>query len=290
MPLHVASQKQGIVWNGSFFVHHSLALVNREMTLALLENAAFTRRFDLAVQPTEPSAFGAEIDSRFEQLIQREAAIQDARITVRHRWPPDFERPEHGKLVLCQPWEFGSLPRDWVSAIASSVDEVWAYTEHVRQTYIESGVPEEKVVIVPPGINVKRFNPKVTPYNFALNPLTRHLQPESYKFLFVGGTIARKGIDILLDAYDRAFNASDDVVLIIKDFGADSFYANQGAGLLIRALQAKPGGAKIIYLTEEMSESDIAGLYTACDCLVHPYRGEVRSTRRRRHHLIALHQ
>ncbi|HZP81562.1 MAG TPA: tetratricopeptide repeat protein, partial [Chthonomonadaceae bacterium] len=73
---------------------------------------------------------------------------------------------------------------------------------------------------------------------------------------------------------NRSFTARDNVTLIIKDFGANSFYANQGAGQLIQALQAKPGGANIIYLTDDLSESEMASLYAACDCLAHPYRGE----------------
>ena len=39
-------------------------------------------------------------------------------------------------------------------------------------------------------------------------------------------------------------------------------------------MQAKPNGAKIVYLNHDMTEAEIAGLYAACDCLVHPYRGE----------------
>src|SRR5262249_49649540 len=119
-----------------------------------------------------------------------------------------------------------------------------------------------------------RFHPGVTPYDFASNPNTRHLTPDTYKFLFVGGTIGRKGADILLDAYDRAFTARDKVTLIIKDFAANTFYANQGAQALIRALQAKPNAPDIVYLTDDMTEAEIASLYAACDCLVHPYRGE----------------
>ena len=55
MPLRIAAEqpisaaRQGIVWNGSFFVHHSLALVNRELTLALLQNEAFAARFELGL-------------------------------------------------------------------------------------------------------------------------------------------------------------------------------------------------------------------------------------------------
>jgi tetratricopeptide (TPR) repeat protein len=275
MPLKIASQKQGVLWNGSFFVHHSLALVNRELTLALLEERAFSDRFDLGIAHYEAPTFTPDVDPRFAALASREHVTpQDVRVTVRHRWPPEFTRPDSGKLVLIQPWEFGSLPRPWVQNIALSVDEMWVPSTFVRESYLRSGVPGSKVVVVPNGVNLQRFHPNVTPYDFAANPKTQHLRPDTYKFLFVGGTIARKGVDALLDAYDHSFTAQDNVTLIIKDFGANSFYANQGAAKLIQALQEKPGAPDLVYLTDDLSEAEIAALYAASDCLVHPYRGE----------------
>src|SRR5579871_146433 len=277
MPIRIAAQHQqeGVVWNGSFFVHHSLALVNRELTLALLDNPEFAARFDLGLQHYEPPTFGPEADARYGALAScMNATPADVRVTVRHHWPPNFTKPEQGKLVVIQPWEFGSLPKPWVADIRQGVDEICVPSNFVRTTYIESGVPGEKVVVVPNGVNTTRFHPGIAPYDFRLNPLTAELKPETFKFLFVGGTIGRKGIDVLLESYEKAFTASDDVVLIIKDFGTDSFYAHQGAGAAIRALQAKAGAARVLYLNSDLSEAEIAGLYAACDCLVHPYRGE----------------
>ena len=275
MPLQIAAQKSGVVWSGSFFAHHSLALVNRELTLALLRDPSFSDVFDLFLEETDPRTFDPETDPRLQPLAACLIGVPaQARITVRHRWPPDFRPLSSGKSVLCQPWEFGSLPREWVSQIGRSVDEVWAYTDFVRQTYVESGVPAAKVHIVPLGIDPGRFHPRVEPFDFARHQQTRAVLSDDYKFLFVGGTISRKGIEVLLDAFDRSFRAGDPVTLIIKDFGTESFYANQGSGLLIRALQAKPGGARIVYLTEDLTESEMAALYAACDCVVQPYRGE----------------
>lgn len=275
MPLHIATNKSPILWHGAFWVRHSLALVNRELTLALLDKPEFAARFGLSLEHWETPNFEASEDSRFAALASRMGTpAEEPVITVRHRWPPEFAAPKNGNLVLIQPWEFGSLPKQWVSAIDRSVDEIWVPSNFVRETYLSSGVPGDKVVVVPNGVNTQHFNPSITPYDFSTNPLTRSLSPETFKFLFVGGTIARKGIDILLDAYDRAFNSCDDVALIIKDFGANSFYANQGMATLIQALQKKPGGAKIIYLSGDMTEAEIAGLYAACDCLTLPYRGE----------------
>ncbi|MDW8208455.1 MAG: tetratricopeptide repeat protein [Chloroherpetonaceae bacterium] len=285
MPLHVGSEipagtsqtpeKREILWHGSFFVYHSLALVNRELTLALLEHPDFAGRYALRIAHYEPPVASIQQAPRFRPLVQcAEVPPSDACLTIRHRWPPDFSAPPAGKLALIQPWEFGSLPRAWVQEIARTVHEVWVPSSFVARPTCSGGVPGDRVFVVPNGVNTDRFHPGVAPFDFQKHPATRHLRPETFKFLFVGGTIPRKGIDVLLDAYDRAFTARDDVVLIIKDFGTHSFYANQGMGALIQALQVKPGAAQIVYLTDDLTEDEMAGLYAACDCLAHPYRGE----------------
>ncbi|HSR13027.1 MAG TPA: tetratricopeptide repeat protein, partial [Thermodesulfobacteriota bacterium] len=89
-----------------------------------------------------------------------------------------------------------------------------------------------------------------------------------------GGTIWRKGPDILLEAYRKAFTAKDDVCLVIKDMGGNSFYQGQTCAQRIREIQADPDAPEILYCTENISPRNLPGLYTACDCLVHPYRGE----------------
>ncbi len=275
MPLQIAARKPEVHWSGSFFAHHSLALVNRELTLALLKDTAFAAEFDLSLHEVAVRGFSPGDDPRLAPLIGcLDSEFTDPSVTVRHAWPPNFRPASTGKLILCQPWEFGSIPRDWVAEIGRTVDEVWAYTSSVRQAYIESGVPPEKVQVIPLGIDPSRFHPGVRPFDFTHHRQTRQVASTDYKFLFVGGTIPRKGIEVLLDAFDRSFCGLDPVTLIIKDFGADSFYANQGAGLLIRALQAKPGGAKLVYITDDLSERELAELYSGCDCVVQPYRGE----------------
>jgi tetratricopeptide (TPR) repeat protein len=263
MPLRISSAKPGVFWHGSFFVHHSLALVNRELTLALLD----TDRFDIGISHYEQPTFGAKSDARFERLVTAmRFHPSEVSVTVRHQWPPDFSKVRGGKLVLIQPWEFGSLPTAWVEGIADSVDEVWVPSNFVREEYLESGVPGEKVFVVPNGVNTARFHPGAEACDVPTS--------KGFKFLFVGGTIARKGIDVLLEAYGRAFTAADDVSLIIKDFGSDSFYAGQGAGALIGELQARPGAPEVVHLNRDLSEVEVAALYAACDTLVHPYRGE----------------
>ena len=253
------------IWEGSFFVRHSLALVNREVCGALLRSG----RCDLSLIPYETDEFGPESDpERLGPLSERMRAplTGPAEFHVRHQWPPNFEPPPSGHWVMIQPWEFGRLPKAWISPLTEAVDEVWAYTSFVKRCYEESGVPPEKVFVAPLGVNPDLFRPGAQPMDLP----TR----KSFRFLFVGGTIYRKGIDALLDAYRRAFRRSDDVCLVIKDMGQATFYKGQNAADLIRALQADPDAPEVLYLTDPLPDRDVPRLYAACGCLVHPYRGE----------------
>ena len=192
-------------------------------------------------------------------------APKQTQVTVRHNWPPLWQRPEAGAWVPIQPWEFGALPASWIKPLAD-VDEIWVYSEYVRRVYVDAGILPEKVKVVPLGINPKRFHPQAAPM-----PLPTQ---KSFKFLFVGGTIHRKGPDLLLRAYLQTFTAEDDVCLVIKDFGGQHVYAGQTLEAEIKAAQAQPNTPEIVYLNSELPDELLPGLYTACDCLVHPYRGE----------------
>src|SRR5262249_37628289 len=111
-----------------------------------------------------------------------------------------------------------------------------------------------------------RFRPGLEPLSLATG--------KKLKLLFVGGTIERKGVDVLLAAYRRAFARADDVCLVVKDMGVGTFYRNQTAEYAIRAIQNDPTAPEIISLTDDLTEEELARLYAAADALVHPYRGE----------------
>ncbi|MGO9921519.1 MAG: glycosyltransferase, partial [Isosphaeraceae bacterium] len=90
--------------------------------------------------------------------------------------------------------------------------------------------------------------------------------------LFVGGTIFRKGIDLLLTAFSRAFRPADGVGLVVKEMGSKSFYRGQTAEADVTALRER--GFPVEYIERDLSDAEMARLYAACDCLVHPFRGE----------------
>jgi glycosyltransferase involved in cell wall biosynthesis len=227
-----------LAWDGEFEAVHSLAVVNRAVCGELVARGHAVR---LTPGPAE--------------------------VTVRHRWPPNFTPPDgRGAFVLMQPWEYGRVPRTWVGPIVGLVDEVWVPSRSVARTYVASGIPADRVRVVPNGVGLDRFRPGLDPLPLA----TR----KSVKLLFVGGTIPRKGFDVLLAAYRWAFTADDDVCLVVKEFGAGTFYRHQTAGAEVARHRADPSAPEVEYLGADLSEADLPRLFAACDALVHPYRGE----------------
>ena len=253
-------------WEGSFLDYGSLSHVNRNLVEALQANSREEFDWSLnqsAIQgvPDTPDSLGD-----WKSRMSRNVEAPNADVTVRHGWPANWMRPiTGGKFVTIQPWEFGVLPKSWVDGL-NQVDEAWVPSSYVKKVYEDSGVPASKVVVIPNGIDEAVFHPDAPPFPLKTN--------KQFKFLFVGGTIGRKGPDVLLNAFLQTFTGNDDVCLVIKDFGGNSFYEGQTLGEIIRKLRSNPDAPEIEYLNSELSSEEMIGLYTACDCLVHPYRGE----------------
>jgi glycosyltransferase involved in cell wall biosynthesis len=236
-------------WTGDHATATSLATINR----AVAERLAL--RPDVVVERVELDG------SRLDPALERPPALE-----VRHRWPPDFAVPPVGRLALIQPWEFGAIPTAWEAPLRDDVDELWVPSEYVRRMYLDGGVPAERVRVVPNGVDLDVFRP-----DGPRRPLD---VPDGTRFLFVGGTIARKGVDVLVRAYAEAFRGRRDVSLVVKDVSPNTHYRGRNAADELRAFAADPANPPLVYLDDDLDTEDLAALYRACDVLVHPYRGE----------------
>jgi glycosyltransferase involved in cell wall biosynthesis len=253
-----------VCWEGPQLINHSLALVNREIEHGLLASG----RVHLSILPVGADSFAKELGAGDRKLKQHYGRTTTAPVDVhvRHQWPPNWTPPAEGHFVVIQPWEYGSLPVEWVQQVNALADEVWVPSSFVRDLYVESGVNRERVHVIPNGVDTELFTP--------VSPPLPICSRKKFRFLFVGGTIARKGVDLLLQAFQQSFSADDDVALVVKDMGTGNIYQGQGLGDRIRQIQRDPRAPEILYLDQDLSAQDIAALYTACHCLVHPYRGE----------------
>jgi glycosyltransferase involved in cell wall biosynthesis len=237
-----------ILFVGHFNRLSSISIINNTLSTLLLAEG-----FD--IQTTEKISQIHE-NKKFDMIIV-------------HNWPPvlNLEKFPNSKKCIILPWEYEAIPLQWVSPLNHILDEIWVPSKFVKQSLVNSNVKKEKIKVIPNGYNPEIFHISETE--------DKVVQTEKkFKFLFVGGTIRRKGIDILLEAYINIFSCKDDVTLIIKDFGTDSFYMNQNFIHRIDEIKKMPNSPEIIYINRNLKESELASLYNYSSCLVHPYRGE----------------
>jgi glycosyltransferase involved in cell wall biosynthesis len=253
----------GIVFTGPFFVHSSIARVNGELAAALLSRSEFIT----GLEPHGFSLISSQLTPNGNAIVgglyNRPPHLD---LTIRHHWPHDFSRPSSGKLAAIVPWEFGAVPRKWINEIEANVDELWVPSEFVKDVFVRCGVPPERIAIVPNGVNIKSFCPE--------GPFWRPPGAQGFIFLFVGGAIMRKGVDVLLKAYQSAFTSQDDVTLIIKDIGSQTFYRHMSLVPWLKKEAEKPGSPRLLVLLDEFDEPKLAELYRGSDAVVLPYRGE----------------
>lgn len=194
------------------------------------------------------------------------ATLEKGTRLIHHDFLHPFEayRPTVPAAVAARTWDFGPLPPSWASIIRTHYAQYWAYSGWIAQQARAAGIEDEKIHVVPPGYDPDLFHPD--------GPALSGLSDRKFHFLFVGGSCARKGTDILLKGYREAFSAADDVALVLKDHSADAFYRDEPARESI-GLNAKDA-PKVVHIDRFLDDEELASLYRAADVAVFPYRAE----------------
>ncbi|HEY3368233.1 MAG TPA: glycosyltransferase [Symbiobacteriaceae bacterium] len=261
---------RGVCWEGALFTASSLARVNRELAARLLAAG-----WDLGAIPTEPQGYhppGSEAHRPLaERLWHRPDRLE---VTVRHCWPPLLEPAGAGRLVICLPWELGAIPTEYLEGLRAA-DQVWVYSEWVRQGAIRSGLDPERVAVVPCGFDPAIFRPD-NDREDEDPELDARSGDERFHFLYVGGTIPRKGYDLALAAFLAEFGPDEPVRLTIKDFGSDTFYRGVSGRESLRQAEAETAGVRrqVQVIDNLLTDAELAALYRSAHCLVAPYRAE----------------
>ena len=161
----------------------------------------------------------------------------DVLVLIHHRAPNSIHsvtvaqemmssKPDY-KIVRCM-YEFSRIPADWVNISNDDgrVDELWVPGKSVRQAFVDSGVREDKITVLPEAVDVHFFDPAVhrpflvdhLEHIFAdglhcnkaasriLSPRPRSSRP--YVFFSQFKWEPRKGWDVLLQSWAHAFSSS----------------------------------------------------------------------------------
>lgn len=124
-----------------------------------------------------------------------------------------------------------------------------------------NGIPEEKIFVVPHGVDTTKFNTNVPKY-----PLKTK---KSFKFVSIVAPHSRKRINILLNAFCEAFDKNDDVCLVLKTKIYDKKDTKQAyeicVGKFIDELHKKyEDSMPEIEIVQERVDN-VAAIYNACN-------------------------
>lgn len=253
----------GIAFEGPFFELSSLARVNREIAHAFQSSDCF----DVSLAPSTPSAYPPRLITNGNALASSVyKRLPRLDLTIRHQWPPDLRRPPTGRLAAILPWEYGGVPRVWINQIQKNIDELWVPSNFVREVFVQNGVHPGYVTVIPNGFDSKIFRRE--------GATLRPQSSRDFVFLFVGGAIRRKGIDLLLDAYKSAFDPGEPVTLILLISSSSAAYQHNSWLTEIKAAATEPTHPHILPIFESIDDPTLASLYRGADAFVLPYRGE----------------
>jgi len=250
---------------GKFFDNHSLSIINRNLALKLNKS----KDINLCITPLDSinTDFNLNVNTikKLEKIALNE--INNIHIQLRHSYPPIWNWPENKetKIIYIQPWEFSKVPFEWQYRFENFADALCVPSNYEKQIFITGGMNPDKINTIPNGYDENIFN------NESVEPFPG-VNPKKYNFVFVGNGQWRKGVDILLNAWNDAFAKYDNCAIIIKD--NPSVYGMNNLLNEIVKMQYKTGCADIIYIDDNLSEKEMASIYKNCKFIIHPYRAE----------------
>ena len=249
---------------------YSLASVNRRLALAIES----TMPGDVRIEQVEgvPVRDLTQIPSRERAAIKTLAARppheDGSEVVISQHWPV-LAPKQPGDLSLAYVfWEESLLPRDMTERLNSGFQGVLASSVSVAKSIVDSGVQ------IP--VRVIGFSPDLEKFVEVaeIRSVRRRERPTAispFTFLHVSSCFPRKGVDVLLSAFEKAFSRHDPVQLIIKGFPNPH---NTVASLLAQMGAKNPEMPRVKLIDADLVPAAVLELYTTADVMVLPTRGE----------------
>jgi len=240
----------------------SWAKIGRELISAFVNNGDKVHVFERR---------GFSYNAGFKLPLEIENIIANEFIgdkTLTFEYPGNYKyirsKQKFGMLV----YETTAAPKAWADKANETLDILFLPNELNRKIFIDAGVKPEIIRIVPHGFNPEVFGCRVSGMGFRKDE-TRNPKPETrncFTYLTVAMPQRRKGIDVLLAAFEKAFAGKKDIELVIK------FPYAPGRSKYDLRMPGLPENVRLI--TAEYTEEQMADLYRAADAFVLPSRAE----------------
>ncbi|MBC7357616.1 MAG: glycosyltransferase [Desulfacinum sp.] len=253
-----------VLVDGPFDTSYSLALVNREAARALERRLPGRVAVDFLSRPpghprVTPGGFRRHPD--LKPLARRSLETRPVEAVLWNSYPPDVgARPGALSVLHSYGWEESLYPADYVRRFAARLDGVTVMSRAVKKILTDAGLPLPIRVSGLGADHVLQTEPQ--PYRGDLG--------RSFRFLHVSSGFPRKGVDVLLEAYARAFSHGDDVSLVIKTFPNPHNRVREQ----VEQFRKRPGSPHVVLIDRDLPDAVLADIYRRCHAFVSATRGE----------------
>lgn len=273
-------------WRG---VNHSYALVNQNQILELLKLDGlhlFHRDLPFAFSHWSPSANDAGFAASDRALIGSVPEPVNEAVDCTYRICSPFRignADRARRTITFMVTELGLSDSSFDPAsigshiFTSDRNLIVTPTRWSRERIVEFGFPEDKVAIVPHGVDTATFRP-LDHTERAASRAGLNLSDEDIVFINIGAPLWNKGVDVLLRAFAILRGQGRRVLLFLKD--QRDVYGMSVEGT-VRAVAAQypdlftPETAAAIRLVPgNVTPSQLRLLYGMADAYAAPYRAE----------------
>lgn len=231
--------------------NHSWSFVNQNIATSLIKKG-----HDVHLKSTNGYLyFPEDLKKNIRENLDKEYDLQFS-YTALHMFAYN--------LINGQKNRFGTWVYEWKIIPPSMIkyhnfcDKLLAPSQFAKDCFVNSKIPENKVIVIPHGINIKDFDNK--------NKFLLKTKKKRIIFVNIGQPHLRKAIPDMFKAYLEAFTNNDDVCLVAKISRRDKLeqsFEVDPIAIYNRIKKEYKNPAEVELITNYIP--NIVELYNACD-------------------------
>ena len=254
-----------LVWYGPPYSYSGYAQHNRAMLFELHK-----RGWEIYLIPTEKHIPAGLIGQDILKSMTLNKHINPKQNIVLNLIPPPA-LPFYGKhTILFTTLESKTVHEGYLRR-CKLFDELWFPCLDNIKSFRAIGYPKKKLTYCPEGV----YHDFWTPYG----EMNKEYKNNKFTFFFNGDWSYRKGIDILINAYVKTFDSSDNVRLLMlthyqgNDQIVSKFRISQELDQFLSKI-GKRNVPEIQFIFTYLDDKDMPELFRSADVYVCPTRGE----------------